>query len=194
MKRLAAGEEPTDSKPSMAAPVEVEVAPRSASVEVGHAAITIAIDPRRAEGDDRELPLDLGVGRPERHEFLDGRGTQSHLVELGLDLSRLDDAVEVDELQADLDDPLARDGKVLPVDVFVRPVVLAALDHLLDGLGVVDGDGVLGRLGELQGSHHQLAELATVDGVRDERLDVVERPSLLLDCVDDLLEGSRESA
>jgi hypothetical protein len=191
---LADGEEPTDSEPSIVAPEEVEATLRPVPVEAGHVAVTIPVDPRRAKGDDRELPLDLGVLRPERQDLLDRRGAQAHLVELRLGLARADHAVEVHELEHRLDDALARDGEVLPVDVVVRPVVLAVGLHLLDGLGVVDGDGVLGRLGQLQRSHHQLAEVTTVDGVRDERLEVVERPALLLDGLDDLLEGSRESA
>lgn len=140
---LADGEEPTDSTPRIAAPVEVEFTLRAATEEVGHAAITIPIEPRRAEGDHGELPLDVGVGRPERQELLDGRGTQTQPVELRFGIVRPDHAVEVDELEVNLDGALALDGEVTRVDVGGLPVVLALGDHILDLLPEVDRDGVV---------------------------------------------------
>lgn len=190
---LADGEEAAIPIPVADAPAEVEAAPGSVPAEVGHAAVPVRVDPGRAEGDDRELPLDLGVGRPERQQLFDRRGAQTQLVELRLDLLRARHLVQVDELEVDLDGALALDLEVLRVDVAVLVVVATRLHHLLDGLGVVDGDGVVDRR-KLQRSHHQLAEVATVGWIRDERLEVVERPSLLLDALDDLLEGPHESA
>ena len=139
------GEEPTDLRPLMfIPPVEVEVTLRPGHGEVGHVAVIMTADPRRAEGHDRELPLNVGVGRPERQELLDRRGTEPVLLEIRLDILRARHLVEVDELEVvGLDRALAREGEVLPVDVVVRPVVLAVGLHLLDGLGVVYGDDVV---------------------------------------------------
>jgi len=48
MKRLADGEEAADFVPLIVVPVEVEVTLRPVPVEVGHVAVTISVDPRRA--------------------------------------------------------------------------------------------------------------------------------------------------
>lgn len=55
--------------------------------------------------------------------------------------------------------PLARIGKVLRVDVGVRPLVLAACDHLFNAAAVVDGDleRVCGHLAVRFG--HEIHEL-----------------------------------
>ncbi len=143
---LANGEEPTEVTPRIVTPVEAEVSLRTVAAEDGHAAITKPVDQGRAEGDDRELPLDIGVLRPERQKLLNGRGTQAVRIEVRLDLVRVRHLVQVDELQIGLDDALALDGEALLGDVVVLPVVLTGLHHLRELQPVVDGHEVLRRL------------------------------------------------
>ncbi len=114
---IADGEEATEAVPSIVVPVEVEAPFRPAPVEAGHVAVTIAVDPRRAEGDDRELALDVGERRPERQQLLDRRGAQAVRVEVRLGLARARHLVEVDELEVDLDETLALDLEVARADV-----------------------------------------------------------------------------
>lgn len=125
---LADGEKARVLTPAVVEPDEAEDALGAARDEAGHAAAAERIDPGRAAGHDGELPLDLGVLRPECQELLERRGAQAVLLEVGLDIGRVRNLAQVDELELNLDDALAPDGEVPRVDEGVLPVVLAVAE------------------------------------------------------------------
>ena len=97
---LADGEEAAVPTPVVAVPAEAEAALGVAPEEVGHAAAAVRDDPGRAEGDHRELPLDVGVVRPERQELRERRRAQAARLEVGLDLGRARHLVQVSRVPA----------------------------------------------------------------------------------------------
>ena len=142
---LADGQEPAVLVPVVVEPVEVKLAAGTVPVQIGHEAEVARVDPGRAlvEAYDGELALDLGVGSPERQELLHRGGTHPVLFEMTQDVLGVDHLVQVNQLQGDRDHARVVDGEVLRGDVAIAPFVATRSDHLLDGLPVVHGHGVV---------------------------------------------------
>ncbi|OGH86931.1 MAG: hypothetical protein A2301_00380 [Candidatus Magasanikbacteria bacterium RIFOXYB2_FULL_40_13] len=142
---LADGQEPAVLAPAVVEPAEEKLAVGTVPVQKGHAAAAARVDPRRAlvEAHDGELALDLGVGSPERQQFRQCGRTQAIILEVGEHRPRAGRLVQVDELKSDRNHARAVDGEVLRGDVAIAPVVATRSDHLLDGLPVVHGHGVV---------------------------------------------------
>ena len=190
---LANGQEPTEDEPWIVKPVESQVPQRPETAEVRHVARIKVTDPGRAKRNHGKLPLHVRIRRTERQQFSQRSGTESVYFEMRQHLINARHPVQVNELNLHLDRPLSVDREVVSRDVLVDPVVLPRRDHLCKSLAVVDGDGVLGRLGELQGSHHQHPEITTVTRIREEAPEVTERTALLFDGFDHLLQSPRQS-
>ena len=142
-------------------------------VEVWHATATPIVEIGRAEGDDRELPLDLGVLRPEREDLLDGGGTEPVRLQVVLDLIRARRLVQVDELEFNLDGAIARDGEVLLVNFTILPRVSTIFDHFRERSLTIDRHGVLHVVlaGELFHIIQELLEVFTTDNPLIRHLD-----------------------
>ena len=158
---LADSHEPTGLTPPVAGnvPAQDEVALGAVPDEAGHVAVPIRVHPDGTECDERELALDVRVLLAEREELLDARRTQTELVHVLEHLGRGRHLVQVDENDLDaviadsrrtvgaafhsvLADARTLNREVLLHDVGVGVVVLAGGDHLRQGAGEVDGDGV----------------------------------------------------
>jgi len=162
---LADGEEAAEPVPVEVEPVEVEVAPGAEPEEVGHVAVAAREDPGRAEGDDRELPLDFGVRGPEHQEFRDRRRAHPERLEVGEHPLGAGVLVQVHQFEVGVGRTVARHGEVARRDVAVAPVVVTGRDHLFDRLPVVDDDRV--------GTH--LPTRGNPIGVTQEGLEVLPR-------------------
>lgn len=159
-KRLARGEEATDRKEAAAEPEQDQIALGATPAETGHEPVAVGILPTGVHGDDRELPLDIGVLLAESEQALDAAWPQTELVHVLENLALSRHPVQVDEDEVGARDLNARgavrpvstdrrsgladarplDREVLLLYVAVGVVVLAGLDHVGEGAGVVNGD------------------------------------------------------
>jgi len=176
---LANGQESTALEPAAAIPAKAEFALGTAPIEVGNVTIAAAIHPEGAEADHWVLPLNFGVGRPERQQFRQRGRTQAVRLHVDEDFLGGHHLVQVDELGNDLCRSRSHDLEIPRVDGVVRPVVATGRHHLLDRLAVVDRDeepshrepvGVREELLEILAGHatrlrlgDQLAQLLDAD-------------------------------
>ena len=129
MLLVADGQEPIAVVPAVVVPIEVQNPPRNAPVEVRH--VPKAAHVRGGtETNNRELPLEIGVFRPEGEELLDGRGTETALGELLQGVIRGNIVAEVNQFDTTLDLADAFHWEALFGDIPVRPVVAPLGDHL----------------------------------------------------------------
>ncbi len=138
---LADSQETNVVVPVTVKPVQEQVTLALVVVKIGHAAVAVH-EADRTKRDNGELPLELGVLRPESQQFRQSRRAQTHLVQVGQNLLRRHRPAEMNDLSLEIVFPFPLSRKVLGGDVGVYPVVLADFDHLRQVLAVVDGDGV----------------------------------------------------
>lgn len=121
----------------MAEPAEAQVALADELVQERNVEAAVRATPPRAEGDQRELPLEVGVTRPKSQELRPVRRAVTRPVHLGDRLLRRDGAAEMEDgdLRLPVRAPIGR-GEALPGDVVAHPVVLPSLD----GLGQIAPD------------------------------------------------------
>lgn len=137
------GKKATVDVPNAVLPIQVQVPVLSVPAEKRHLAMTVLIDPVRADADDRELALDFGIGRPERQELIHCSRTHAVPVEVGHHIVRVQHLVEMHELE--IDDHRSRTTIIIGlleigvIYVAIRPLIATILQHLLDGLAVVHG-------------------------------------------------------
>lgn len=126
---LAEGEEPAGGNPVIVVPAEAQVALTAIAAEVDHTAIAVRMHPDRGEGDDRVLPLLLGVFGPEGKDLLGRARAQAALVHIAQHLVGAGRVAEVDEHGLGLG-RLAGDREVFLGDVVIHPVVLPGRDQI----------------------------------------------------------------
>ena len=153
-------------------PVKAEVPLRTVPEEARHAATET--DPRhRTEGDDRKLPLFVGMIRTVLEQLRKTRrcpGIRGVIrLNCRLRVIRGDVAIEVEQLPLVRDDTLAHHRKFVGGDIWIVPVTTAVGNHLGKRLCVVDGEGCGSGKGRGQTEHgtecHKVWQRARFDAL-----------------------------
>ncbi len=147
---LANGQEAKARRPVVVVePIQVQVAPGTDPAEIRHRAV--AIDLRdRAQSDDQELVLLLGIFLPESKQMLDLGWFVARFSHLLNRVLRGDVTVEEKERGFEFGRAFPVDREALRRDVVVSPVVATGGDHLVERAGVVDREAErLGRPHEI---------------------------------------------
>jgi len=119
---------------------EVEPAPAAIASQTRIEAITMAIDERGAESDNREFSLDFRISRSEGEQVLDLRGFQSLFLQVLMDFLGRGYPIQVNQHEIYFVLTSALKLKTFVRNVVIEPVVLASLDHLGQGHAVVHRD------------------------------------------------------